>query len=54
MSCERRMKIGSVSRRRSYEEEALEEVCVELRKIVARLEAMEETQGVDQMKKSRR
>jgi hypothetical protein len=50
MAYRRRVEIGSMSRRRSYEEEALDEACVELRKIMARLEVVEVVKGLAKRK----
>lgn len=54
MAYRRRVEIGSMSRRRSYEEEALDEACVELRKIMARLEVVEVVEGAGQKKNLRK
>jgi len=49
----RKAKLRSLSMRRSYEEEVLEESCARKRNIMDILEEMKESQGVDQKKKSK-
>lgn len=46
-----KVKIGRVSKRRSYEEEALEETCEGLRMMVTRIEAFEAAQEIGQKKR---
>jgi len=54
MAYKRRVKIGNVSKRRSYEEEVLAKYYVELRKIMVRVEVVEVAQRVGQKMKSKK